>query len=85
MAAAWKANVTQILPEDSAGHLVLASSRPSNQTSSFFSHSYSVLHELLSRPIGQVIDDVNRVYFLPAIQRPFVWSSIKSSPSSTPC
>lgn len=28
-----------------------------------------------SRPIGQVIDDVNRVYFLPAIQRPFVWSS----------
>ncbi|MCA0423367.1 MAG: DUF262 domain-containing HNH endonuclease family protein [Proteobacteria bacterium] len=28
-----------------------------------------------SRTIGAVIDDVNRSYFLPAIQRPFVWSS----------
>ena len=28
-----------------------------------------------SRTIGAVIDDVNRVYLLPAIQRPFVWTS----------
>lgn len=28
-----------------------------------------------SRTIGAVIDDVNRSYLLPAIQRPFVWSS----------
>lgn len=28
-----------------------------------------------SRTIGSVIDDVNRIYLLPAIQRPFVWSS----------
>lgn len=28
-----------------------------------------------SRTIGAVVDDVNRSYFLPAIQRPFVWSS----------
>ena len=28
-----------------------------------------------SRTIGDVIDDVNRTYFLPAIQRPYVWSS----------
>ncbi|MFC7705220.1 DUF262 domain-containing protein [Plastorhodobacter daqingensis] len=28
-----------------------------------------------SRTIGDVIDDVNRSYFLPAIQRPYVWSS----------
>ena len=28
-----------------------------------------------SRTIGTVIDDVNRTYLLPAIQRPFVWSS----------
>jgi hypothetical protein len=28
-----------------------------------------------SRTIGAVVDDVNRTYFLPAIQRPFVWSS----------
>lgn len=28
-----------------------------------------------SRTIGSVIDDVNRSYFLPAIQRPFVWST----------
>ncbi|MGA0613162.1 DUF262 domain-containing protein [Paracoccus sp. KR1-242] len=28
-----------------------------------------------SRTIGAVIDDVNRSYFLPAIQRPYVWSS----------
>lgn len=24
--------------------------------------------------IGALLDDVNRRYFLPAIQRPFVWS-----------
>lgn len=28
-----------------------------------------------SRTIGSVIDDVNRSYLLPAIQRPYVWSS----------
>ena len=28
-----------------------------------------------SRTIGDVIDDVNRSYLLPAIQRPYVWSS----------
>lgn len=28
-----------------------------------------------SRTIGAVVDDVNRSYLLPAIQRPFVWSS----------
>lgn len=28
-----------------------------------------------SRTIGDVINDVNRTYLLPAIQRPFVWSS----------
>lgn len=28
-----------------------------------------------SRPIGAVIDDVNRSYLLPAIQRPYVWSA----------
>lgn len=28
-----------------------------------------------SRTIGAVIDDVNRIYLLPAIQRPYVWSS----------
>ena len=28
-----------------------------------------------SRTIGSVVDDVNRSYLLPAIQRPFVWSS----------
>lgn len=28
-----------------------------------------------SRTIGAVIDDVNRTYFLPAIQRPYVWST----------
>lgn len=28
-----------------------------------------------SRTIGAVVDDVNRVCLLPAIQRPFVWSS----------
>lgn len=28
-----------------------------------------------SRTIGAVVDDVNRIYLLPAIQRPFVWSS----------
>jgi len=28
-----------------------------------------------SRTIGAVIDDVNRTYLLPAIQRPYVWSS----------
>lgn len=28
-----------------------------------------------SRTIGSVIDDVNRIYLLPAIQRPYVWSS----------
>ena len=28
-----------------------------------------------SSTIGAVIDDVNRRYFLPAIQRPYVWSS----------
>ncbi|WP_207099689.1 GmrSD restriction endonuclease domain-containing protein [Paracoccus shandongensis] len=28
-----------------------------------------------SRTIGSLIDDVNRHYFLPAIQRPYVWSS----------
>ena len=28
-----------------------------------------------SRTIGDVLDDVNRTYFLPAIQRPYVWSS----------
>ena len=28
-----------------------------------------------STSIGSVLDDVNRKYFLPAIQRPFVWSA----------
>ncbi len=28
-----------------------------------------------SATIGSVLDEVNRTYFLPAIQRPFVWSS----------
>lgn len=28
-----------------------------------------------SRTIGAVVDDVNRVYLLPAIQRPYVWST----------
>ena len=28
-----------------------------------------------SATIGSVLDDVNRKYFLPAIQRPYVWSS----------
>ena len=28
-----------------------------------------------SRTIGSVIDDINRVYLLPAIQRPYVWST----------
>lgn len=28
-----------------------------------------------SRTIGSVIDEVNRTYFLPAIQRPYVWSA----------
>lgn len=28
-----------------------------------------------SATIGSVIDDVNRKYFLPAIQRPYVWTA----------
>ncbi|SFA49141.1 Protein of unknown function DUF262 [Paracoccus halophilus] len=28
-----------------------------------------------SQTIGNLIDDVNRIYLLPAIQRPYVWST----------